>query len=139
MSEKESDGSVAPRVRLRVVCGYNCLPYDYENYENERRKRPLGTTLYISRDNNNLSKRGEICIIDSAVYVRSDEKDYDSVVRWMADAPFTTGGDKVCDDCLSAKAEISCEECEEIFCTECSSRVHSGGKRVDHDLVDIAT
>ena len=61
MSEKESDGSVAPRVRLRVVCGYNCLPYDYENYENERRKRPLGTTLYISRDNNNLSKRGEIC------------------------------------------------------------------------------
>ena len=69
--------------------------------------------------------------------IRSEEKDYDSVVQWMSSAPFNTEEGKVCNDCLDAKAEVTCKECEEVFCKECSSRVHSGGKRAQHELDDI--
>ena len=133
MERKESDATKL----YETVCGYNCAPFDPNAAGRQILGRGLGTVVYTSRGNGDLFKRGEIYTENGVFFIRSEDDEYDSIVQWMSSAPFKTEEGKVCNDCLDAKAELSCEECEEVFCKECSSRVHSGGKRAQHELMDL--
>jgi hypothetical protein len=40
----------------------------------------------------------------------------------------------MCDDCAKIEAALECRICNELFCGDCFSRVHQGGRRKEHDF-----
>lgn len=41
----------------------------------------------------------------------------------------------VCGQCQASEAQLSCKECDELFCTPCASTIHARGRMAKHTLV----
>lgn len=42
-----------------------------------------------------------------------------------------------CQDCETAEAVVTCPDCEMIYCSECSRRIHAKGALARHDFRPI--
>ncbi len=62
--------------------------------------------------------------------------DYDELLQELGFVHFNENS-AVCSQCTTRLAEISCQQCDDLYCGDCSEKLHRTGRKKTHTLTEV--